>query len=329
VANRPGSAGLNFTGGKSKLRRGIAALFGRLHLDDILNAVLEQPSSRRRYQVLVYHKVSPDPHPYFPPLLPENFERQVLFLKRHYTLLDLEELVERCCKNSIPRKAVAISFDDGYRDNYDFAFPILRKHGIPATIFLTTSAIDNRQKIWHDRVFDSFRFATKQSAALILEDVIRRAKGMGSSERLEYVRKIEEQLAPNIPEEFKTPMLCWRQIMEMSKAGISFGSHTCTHPILSRENSAELRRELVNSKKEIEACLGRNTALLAYPNGQKHDFSSEVIKETREAGYKCAFTTIMGSNRRTDNLYTLKRGQPWQTDPGMFRLSFFLQKHFG
>ena len=75
------------------LIRELAAVFGVLHADDLLNAVLEWPKNRRRYQVLCYHKVSRDPHPFFRPLDPEDFERQVLFLKEHYTVLDLEELI--------------------------------------------------------------------------------------------------------------------------------------------------------------------------------------------------------------------------------------------
>jgi peptidoglycan/xylan/chitin deacetylase (PgdA/CDA1 family) len=123
-------------------------------------------------------------------------------------------------------------------------------------------------------------------------------------------------------------MLSWNQVKEMSQAGIAFGSHTCTHPILSREDDAELRRELIESKKEIEVQIGKNVALIAYPNGQRGDFSTQVMEETEKAGYKCAFTAILGSNGKTGNLYSLKRGQPWQSDPGLFRLSFFLQKHF-
>ncbi len=311
------------------MKRSVAGLFTKLRLDDILNPVLEYPKNRHRYQVLVYHKVSPDPHPFFQPTPPGEFERQVLFLKEHYRVMDLEELVDRSARGSIPRNAVAITFDDGYRDNYDFAFPILRKHGIPATIFLTTSALDNQQKLWHDHVFDSFRFATKRDPSLTLEDVIRRAKGMRAQERSGYVMKVTDMLAPEIPEPFKAPMLSWNQVIEMKKSGIAFGSHTCTHPILAREKQTDVIRELVESRSEIRERTGNDALLLAYPNGLKNDFSDEVVEAARKTGYKCAFTMITGPNSTGTHPYKLKRGQPWQTDPSIFRFVFFLQRHFG
>lgn len=309
------------------LIRELAAVFGVLHADDLLNAVLEWPKNRRRYQVLCYHKVSRDPHPFFRPLDPEDFERQVLFLKEHYTVLDLEELIDRSIRGDIPPKGVAITFDDGYRDNYDVAFPILRRHGVPATVFLTTSAINNERKIWHDRIFDSFRFSSSNDQTMVLEDVLDRAKSMSSGERRTYVARIEEILMPEVPEEFRSPMLSWNQVLEMHQAGITFGSHTCTHPNLAREDLAEVTEELAASKRDIEERLGSKVTLLAYPLGRKQDYSSDVQAAAQKAGYKCAFTTLPGFNCSKDGLYELKRGQPWQTDPHIFRLSFFMQRH--
>lgn len=304
-----------------------APLFGRLRLDDLLNTLLEWPKTGRRFQVLNYHKVSPDPHPSFPPIMPRVFEQQILFLKRHYQILDLEDLIQSSYDGTIPPKAVAITFDDGYRDNFEYAFPLLQKHNVTATIFLTTSALDNREKIWHDRIFDSFRFSRSSNHKWVLHDVIARAKTLSGSERIPFIEEIERDLDPEIPDEFQNPMLSWSQVIEMHRAGIRFGSHTCTHPILSREDPVVVWDELVQSKGEIEEHLQARISLLAYPNGQSNDFTPEVQQAVEKAGYSAAFSTVLGSNRCVDNPYAMKRGQPWQTDASLFRFRFFIQRH--
>ncbi len=305
----------------------VAYLFAGLHLDDLLNPILERSFQSRRFQVLVYHKVSPDNHPFFAPASPADFESQMRFLKRHYAVLDLEELVDRSIKRTVPKKAVAVTFDDGYRDNYDFALPILRKHDVPATIFLATESIDNKTKLWHDRIFDAFRFTTGQNQELDLEHVLRQAKSKSSLERHLIVEKTERILAPEVPEEFRFPMLSWNQVTEMSRLGVRFGSHTCTHAILSRENTDEVVRELLDSKKAIESHIRTPVSLFAYPNGQRQDFSAANIEAIQAAGYKAALTTLPGCNSMDADPYQLRRGQPWQRDPALFRLSFFLQRH--
>src|SRR5215468_412589 len=102
----------------------IAKVSASLNLDCATNSVVERFS--RRFQILGYHKVSPDAHPFFAPIHPEVFERQMRFLKSCYKVVGLHELVNRAARGDVPERAVAITFDDGYRDNYDFAFPILK-----------------------------------------------------------------------------------------------------------------------------------------------------------------------------------------------------------
>src|SRR5678815_1522291 len=118
------------------LRQSVIRLAVGLNIDDLANSVFERFS--RRFQILTYHKVSPDPHPFFAPTHPAVFEQQMQFLATYYRVMPLAELVERSQHGDIPPRSVAVTFDDGYRDNYDFAFPILKKWRIPATIFVAT-----------------------------------------------------------------------------------------------------------------------------------------------------------------------------------------------
>src|SRR5437016_5510136 len=177
--------------------RSMAKIAVRLDVDNAANRIVEgfycnsrHVASRlaRRFQILAYHKVSPDPHPFFEPVHPDVFEKQIEFLGRYYRVMPLLELVERSGKGDVPAGAVAITFDDGYRDNYEYAFPILKKYRVGATIFVSTGAIETGELLWHDRVFDAFRYATVEHA-LSLKPVLARAKELYGEGRLRFVEK--------------------------------------------------------------------------------------------------------------------------------------------
>lgn len=330
----------------------------KLGVDDLLNRAFEgllyrnrpEPSKRkspprwsRRFQVLVYHRVSPETHPFFQPIGPDAFEKQVIFLKEHYRVFDLGELVERSRRAQVPQRAVAITFDDGYRDNYEFAFPVLKIHSVPATIFLTTGSIGTDQPLWHDRVFDAFRHATVPRARLqswpevelklapgaerqsSLEMTIRRAKYLPPREKLQLVEELEERLKPC--RSGRVAMLTWDQVREMCHAGIGFGSHTVSHPILTCVDSVELKRELAASRGMVEDQLRAPCCGFAYPNGQPADYNEDVKAELKKCGYTYAVTTVPGFNTALGDPFELKRGQPWQQDMWLFRMGFFLQRH--
>jgi len=315
--------------------RSLAKIAAHLEIDNAANRVLEalyrntpdaSPRLARRFQVLAYHKVSPDPHPFFEPVHPDVFDKQVEFLSRYYRVMPLLELVERSRKGDVPAGAVAITFDDGYRDNYEYAFPILRKHRVGATIFVSTGAIETGELLWHDRVFDAFRYATVEHA-LSLKPVLARAKELYGEGRLRFVEKIEEALKPSLQETAKDRMLTWNQIHQMHASGIDFGSHTVSHTILTRMPRPEMIRELCESKEQISAHLGVPTSSFAYPNGHVGDYSGEVQGALKDAGYLCAVTSEFGLNHVFSNPFELRRGQPWHTQIELFRLAFFLQRH--
>lgn len=325
-----------------------------LNLDDVANRFLERlyknksgPGSRlsRRFQILIYHKISPETHPFFEPTHPAIFEQHVQFLKGCYTVMPLSEVVERSQRGDVPERAVAITFDDGYRDNYEFAFPILKKYQLPATIFVATGVIETGETLWHDRIFDAFRFATVKRTRLntaglhelvldsaegrlrSLMPVINKARTLYGEAQRRFVEEIEEKCRPDPLPESKERMLGWAQIREMHTAGIEFGSHTVTHPILSRIPRDELLKEIGQSKRQLSEKLGAAVSLFAYPNGRAADYNDEVKTALRECGYLCAVTTERGFNPAFADPFELKRGQPWQTAFELFRLGFFLERH--
>ena len=346
---------------KQILIRATARVVAELGLDQGANLFLErliyrdcQPaisrggpgrfSRHRRFQVLMFHKISSDAHPFFAPLDPLQFERQLLFLKRCFQVMDLEELVEHCRRNDLPERAVAITLDDGYRDNYTQAFPLLRKHALPATLFVTTGSVGNSRVLWHDRVFDAFRYTKAQhcqfkrmgNTHFLLDSVAAKrecvdatisfAKSLPGPARLAFVEEIEDALQPDLVDG-RTPMLSWTEIKEMRAGGIRIGSHTRTHPILSRIDAVQLRDEIFESKSELESQLRERVTGFAYPNGRLGDYGVDAVNLLGRAGYRYAVTTQAGFNTVDANPFELKRGQPWQTDMELFRFAFFLQRH--
>jgi len=334
--------------------RSVAKVAVTLNADRLANGVVERfytndcrVSRRflRRFQILCYHKVSTDPHPYFPPVTPDVFEQQMRFLKSCYRVLGLRELMERSQRGDVPTCSVAITFDDGYRDNYEYAFPILRKYDLPATIFVATGAIDTGSPLWHDRVFDAFRFATVKHARISdsslpklslqspatriqsLQLVLDRAKSLYGDSRRNFLEDIADKLRPRPPIGGDERMLTWEQIREMHKAGMEIGSHTVTHPVLARISREEMKRELSDSRDKLCEELGSSVLSFAYPNGKSSDYNDEVKALVKECGYSCAVTTRAGFNEVFADLFELRRGQPWQTDIKVFRFKFFLQRH--
>jgi peptidoglycan/xylan/chitin deacetylase (PgdA/CDA1 family) len=334
--------------------RSLAKIAVHLDLDNAANRLMDAIYSNtnhashplvRRFQVLAYHKVSPDLHPFLEPVHPTVFEQQMQFLSRYYRVMPLLEIVERNLCGDIPDRAVAITFDDGYRDNYEYAFPILKKFGLPATVFIPTGAIDTGEALWHDRIFDAFRYAGVDRASLShiglpdvslepadvrqrgLMSVLAMGKELYGEIRLRFVEQIEKALKPDYPETVNDRMLTWHQIGEMYQSGIAFGSHTVTHPVLSRIPRHEMVRELCESKRVLSEHLEAPISSFAYPNGHAADYNDEVKSVLRESGYVCAVTCERGFNPVFSDPLEIRRGLPWQKQVELFRFAFFLQRH--
>jgi peptidoglycan/xylan/chitin deacetylase (PgdA/CDA1 family) len=315
----------------STLLKSIARRAVDFNIDRMASALFEKASSRR-YQVIGYHKVSPDTHPFFEPVEPAVFEQQMQFLKDNYRVMELQDLVARCERGKLPERAVAITFDDGYRDNYEYAFPILKKFGLPATIFVATAAIDNAQTLWHDRIFDAFRFATRnlepeRQTQSKLNSALDKARGLFGHALSDFVDQIEDELHPDFTDRPRAAMLTWKQIQLMHGSGIEFGSHTVNHPILSRIPTEQVEFELRQSQSDLSSELRTPITSFAYPNGRAADYNDDVKSVLRRCGYTCAVTACTGFNTASTDRFEIRRGRPWQNEIELFRWSFLLQRH--
>lgn len=303
-----------------------------------------RPRAARNAQILIYHRVNDDRDPYFGGIPTLDFERQMAYVSSRFHVLPLSDLVAGLRGGTLPDNAIAVTLDDGYRDNYLHAFPILQRHSIPATIFLTTAAIGSDRQLWHDDVFSAFRETREPTLEPYSPTAARRAlttvperlgaqqefltyiRTLSEAERDAAVSRLREALRVGPPRPAPGLMLSWEEVRTMSGAGIRFGSHTATHPILSRVDRAHAKREIEDSKRAIEERLGVPVDGLAYPNGTRADFLPETKTLLEEAGYRYAVTTIGGSNEPEQDVYELRRATPWDEDIFAFGLRLHYNK---
>jgi peptidoglycan/xylan/chitin deacetylase (PgdA/CDA1 family) len=297
----------------------------------------------RSIQILVYHRVNDENDCVFPGVPIEVFNEQMQYVAENYQVCTLDDLVQRLQTGDVPDNALAITFDDGYRDNYEHAFPILNRLNLPATVFLATDAIDSGRMLWHDRVFAALRetrttaleefggngstypLSTPADKRHALSQLLKFLWSLDDSDRSRWVEKLIQQLGIKAPMGCDGLMLSWDEIKTMSQRGIAFGAHTVTHPILSKLSPQQVKQEIRASKEIIEANVKMPVRHFAYPVGRREDFTEAVKEELKNAGFECAVTTIFGSNDAQQDLFELRRATPWDRDIDSFavRLSYF------
>ncbi len=296
----------------------------------------------RNLQILTYHRVSDRPDSFLPAISVDAFRRQMNCLAERFEVLALDDAVEALAVGDIPENAVVITFDDGYRDNLEHALPVLSELGLTATVFLVTGFIGTHRMLWHDRVFRALRqtrearlrgfvpgyevlsFASPEERERSEDRILTFLKSLEPEFRDERVAALERTLRIAEPSTIGPRlMLDWDEVRQMQRAGISFGSHTVTHPILSRLHRDDVVREIEDSKVTIERETGLPVTAFAYPNGKRGDFGPEIQEFVRAAGYRCALTTIFGANSpakdgATADFTQLRRTAIEEDDPALF-----------
>jgi len=258
---------------------------------------------------------------------PENFERQVKFLVKNYNLISFDHLKQAVnAEIRLPKRSLIITFDDGYKDNYTDAFPILQKYGAPATFFLTTGFLDGSNVPWWDGlaralqkttipkvnlgILGKYNLNSSKDKLLAISMVNRKLKNMDDTERIQKIKWIKSKLGINTKENDRySQFMSWDNIMEMDKEGMQFGAHTVTHCNLAKESILVAKREIIESKKIIEEKLKKDILTFCYPYGNKEFFSQDIINLLRKSGFFCAVSSELGINTLNDklNLYALKR----------------------
>lgn len=287
-------------------------------------ALLRRKLTGSQVAILLYHRVAAREDNWsLESVSPETFEQHIKYLRRSYEFLSLNGLAQ-CMRQEkpLPQKAVVVTFDDGYKDNYLHAYPILKKYSIPATIFLTSGHIGTGKLFWWDRVSYFVQHATvnhldmeRLGSYLLASDddklragsvIIEKLKVLPEDVKNSLIEELADGCRVSIPAEIgKDFILSWDEVMEMNGHGIEFGAHSVNHPVLVNLPPDEARWEISQSKKDIEEKLRQPVTTFAYPNGA---FNSELATFIEESDFTCAVAVRPGRLiKSNDGLYGLNR----------------------
>lgn len=287
-------------------------------------------SQQAAFTMMTYHRLMAEPDPFYPDALPVSaFETQMRFFSRFCRVMPLGEIVSRLeTGKPLPRRCVTLTFDDGFLDTYTLAFPLLRQYRLPATVYVTTQALDGTT-LWPDRLRHAMRttratrmtlksgagrpvtrdvstLAARLRALAFLE---RRLTRVPDQERLATVASVIKQALGCTPQDVRVPglMMTWDHAREMAASHITIGAHTVSHAVLTKVSRAQAAKEIGLSKKMLEARLQRPVEHFAYPHGAPWCVSRSVRDEVAKAGFRSACTTFPGLNTPETDRMLLKR----------------------
>ena len=282
--------------------------------------------------ILMYHRVLPRTHCLDYPLqalvIPvEAFEQQMAWLASHCEVLPVRDAVQQLQSGrSSARPKVAITFDDGYADNFEHAAPIMEAQGLRGTFFVTSGFVETGAPLWFDRaaaLWDGMGepgkaklMARLQSGCASLEegmgsefghfrieDWMAALKEMATNERDRFLQEVTAQLA-SPPEVGLAVAMQPGHLAKLHQAGHEVAAHSVTHPILPTLSDDALLEELTVSRDQVADWIHDEVVGFCYPNG---DYDDRVAAAAEAAGYRYACATTPGLNLRTANLLCLHR----------------------
>jgi peptidoglycan/xylan/chitin deacetylase (PgdA/CDA1 family) len=312
---------------------------------------------RKALTVLAYHRVSPVDAggPLDRDLVsatPESFEWQMRWLRERMTPVSLSQVIAHIDGTAgLPDNAVAVTFDDGFADTWRYAFPALRRHSIPATVFVITGPIENGEPFWFELA--AYLMARLPPGSIRLDEIDtplptgpslaeRRAslgrlhhalKTVSDDRRASLVARWHADhaaLLDRSTSDVGWPMT-WQQVREMADAGIGIGSHTATHPNLALLDDGRVMEELSASRRMLEEKLQRPVTTFAYPFGTRSAYDARVVECVKRAGFRLAVSYRSGANwAGAIEPFELRRiGVGLPTSDAQFRVRTALPQWFG
>ncbi|HWU91393.1 MAG TPA: polysaccharide deacetylase family protein [Kofleriaceae bacterium] len=291
-----------------------------LHRLGLLEAVLQlrRAVTLRTISIVTYHRIADldDDDPYDPEVIdatPAQFRRHVEMLARIGTPIGIDTLIRALDGGTLPPNPVMITFDDGYRSCREVALPILRRLGVPATVFVATAFADQRRLYWWDQIAAVLHLARGRRAELAyphplridtndpgtrrrLTATIKNTRGLDLDRFLRELRaalrvpwspELEARLAASL-------IMSWDDIRALANAGLDVESHSRDHRVLETLDGDALCDDLVGSRRDLEAQLGRPVRAIAYPVGRRPP--ARVRRAVAEAGYQIGLTNATGVN---------------------------------
>ncbi len=273
--------------------------------------------NRNKLLVVMYHGITLNTYnPLVWTHLPVcKFKKQLHFLKEHYSIVSLEQVEKALDGNTVlPPNAAMITFDDGYMNNYEVAFPVLQEMKIPATIFLTVGRIGSNRPLWFDELYlllhsrgsdeidvpfinedvsDLFKSGRTWDAYWFTAEALKRC---GVNTRENYLNQLRKAVIPDDSSKYADfCLLGWDDVFKMRDSGlISFGVHTASHRILTELARDEWEPEIKAPRIALEKLLGTPVRAFCFPNGRAEDYNDELISYLKDCGYVCSFAAKSG-----------------------------------
>jgi peptidoglycan/xylan/chitin deacetylase (PgdA/CDA1 family) len=279
----------------------------------------------RQPRILMYHRFSRDEANGC--VSAAQFEEQVRYLDKHFNLVTVSEIANGLYEGgALPANSIAITVDDGYRDFYEVAWPILRKYGVPATFYVATGFVNDDLWLWPDQLryllerapkeageydFGLFQVSTPLSTQELGGEFWRIVQVFlvaDNVQKIEALADMSNRWAVPIPQQAPDDYasVSWGQLKEMQNEGLEVGGHTVTHPSLARVSLADARKEILGAAEAIRENLGEGVRSFCYPNGTPEDFVGEQVPLVQEAGFSCAVVAFADKNEHAQR-YAMRR----------------------
>lgn len=272
-------------------------------------------ATRSLPRIFMYHRFSKGSEKIEHRTDKDTFEWQVSAIKKRWKVLSLSSFDDAIIGGKKLKRCAVITIDDGYRDFYDFALPILKEKDITATFFVTVNFVDRKIWLWHDIIKYMLQNSQTDTKEFICND-FQSVLNVGSEDALQetwqtlsdycvdhtddkkwvLIDKLSRATGVSLPDQptREYDAVTWDQIKDMADVGIEIGSHTMNHPILSQIGTRDILLEISESKRRIEEKLEQPIQSFCYPNGRTKDITAEVVDAVKSAGYKCA---VLGPQR--------------------------------
>lgn len=288
-------------------------------------------SGHRTLSVLTFHGVLSEPDPLRPDeITADEFAALMLYLRNRFEILPLNLALDAVRSGTGSAGTLAITFDDGYRNNVAVALPILVELGLTATFFVATGFLDGGM-MWNDTVIESVRrfrgkeicleklgdspvpIATDNDKRLLIDQLLSSFKHRKIAQRQSLADAIAQSAGGSLPDDM---MMRTDDVRMLARAGMTIGGHTIDHPILRLESENEVVRQLAESRQFLKEVSGQAVSLFAYPNGRPgDDYGVRDVGLVRQAGFAAALTTSWGSIGSGSDMFQLPRVSLWDRNP--------------
>jgi peptidoglycan/xylan/chitin deacetylase (PgdA/CDA1 family) len=273
-----------------------------------------------------------------------QFEAHLSILARNCRVLSVEQAVnEMAMDGELAEDTVCITFDDGYRSVYDIAYPLLRKHDLPATVYLTNDWINGKMRLWWEQLADMIAdcslsnkmhgeieriLGIKLEKTIASESDVRKKRFLLHNSIAGHMRELNDADVSGKMSELQNVLeydgskqppaeaMNWTQIAEMAENNIRFGSHTCSHLNLSHAGLDVIENEILESGSDIEGHIDSKVEGFAFPYGQDIDSYEKIEPVLSKHGFTYACTAVPGSNGVDSNRYLLLRATLPLTESG-------------